>query len=333
MNRGIQEDLRRQLAEAHDNRLCLVPASDAERHRLRRALLRRDVVSPAPQVYALPELWHQLKPDERERYRVRSLAKAHPSWVFCNVSAAVMRGLAVSYGVLGRVHLACHRNAHARNTRDYARHIIKDDVFEVVDDVPVTSLEQTVFDCTRSYRFEDSLAIADSALRVSGRERDDLINAFECMPANCRNKWQAIGTMRLADPRAENGGESVARAAMIRAGYLVPDLQVETSIELAGGMYYRIDFYWHLPTGDVAGELDGNEKYTNPIMTGDRDIVAVLTDERKREALITSKNLKIMRFSYKTVRDQRAFCQLLDLYRIPKGLSIPPVALANGACR
>lgn len=326
MKRGVQRDLINRFEQAHAERLCVIPESASDARRLRYALKRHDVVSPAPQVYALPRIWDKLKPTERELYRIRSLAKAHPTWAFCDVSAAVVHGLQVPYGLLGRAHIACDRNTHARNTEHYKRHLLPNELFEQVDGVSVTSLERTVFDCTRTYRFASSLAIADSALRTGEITRDDFIRAFSYMHPNCRSRQKAIDTMLLANPLAESGGESIARAAMIRAGYQLPELQVQTDIQLTEQLRYRIDFYWHLPTGDVAGELDGNEKYTNVQMSGGKDIVTILTNERKREALVTSKNLKVMRFSYRDVLDERKFCKLMDLYYIPKGEPIPAVA-------
>lgn len=333
MATGIRKDLRKRLEEAHANGICLTPESASDARRLRAALKRRDVISPAPQVYALPELWATLKPTQHERQRVRALAKLHPNWVFANVSAAVLHGLSVSYGLLGRVHLACTRNTHARNTEHYIRHIITTDEPIVVDGVRTTSLQRTVFDCTRQYAFPDALAIADSALRISNEPNEAFVSAFANMHNNCRNKWRAIDTMALADVRAESGGESIARAAMISHGYSLPDLQREIPHPVDARKYFRVDFYWNLSTGPVAGEIDGREKYVDPVMTGGRSVVDVLADERVREALITSGRCQVMRLSYKDVRNSRTFCAIMDVYGIPKGQPIPAVARLLGPAR
>lgn len=325
---GIRSDLRKRLESAHENGLCLVPASTSDAHRLRQAYRRGDLVSPAPQVYALPELWEGINPVERERHRVCALAKLHPTWVFAGVSAAAMHGLSVSYGLLGRVHLACGRNARARNTRHYIRHVIDKDDCVLIDGVRVCSLERTVFDCTRSYGFDHALAIADSALRVSEKTRDWFVEAFGRYSRNHRNAWRPAEIMALADSRAESGGESLARAQMIQNGYMLPELQKKLHNPLNDSESFRVDFFWKLGSGNVAGEMDGREKYVNPAMTGGRSAVDILADERVRESLVTSYNVRVMRFSYKDVRNARTFCRIMDLFGIPRGFAVPRVALS-----
>jgi len=252
------------MQNAHENGTCFVPQSNSEAHRLRRAFLRKDVISPAPQVYALPDLWRQLDPLQRECFRTKALAKLHPTWTFADVSAAVLHGLTVSYGLLGRVHLACERNSHAHNTKDYIRHVMPGIDTAILDGVRVTTLERTVFDCTRRYAFPDALAIADSALRLSGTYREAFISSFRALHARNSNRWRSIETMALADARAESGGESIARAAMIRNGYMIPQLQKAVPNPLDNRTEYRIDFFWDLAGGCVAGEMDGREKYSTP---------------------------------------------------------------------
>ena len=81
---------------------------------------------------------------------------------------------------------------------------------------------------------------------------------------------------------------------------------------------YRADFLWTLPDGSqVIGEFDGREKYVNPEMTGGRDVVDVLADERLRESRISACGAPIMRFSYRDVCDRRFFDRLLRTFRIP----------------
>jgi hypothetical protein len=328
MGTGIQDDLKARMKSAHENGTCFVPQSDSEAHRLRRALLRKDVISPAPQVYALPDLWHQLDPLQRERFRTKALARLHPTWTFADVSAAALHGLSISYGLLGRVHLACERNRRARNTKDYIRHTMSGIETAIIDGVRVTTLERTVFDCTRRYAFPDALAIADSALRLSGAHHETFMSFFSAQHARNSNRWRAIETMALADARAESGGESIARAAMIRHGYMIPQLQKTVPNPLDCRAEYRIDFFWNLESGCVAGEMDGREKYYNPKMTSGRNAVTVMADERVRESLVSSYGYRMVRFSYRDIRNPQAFCRLMDLFDIPKGYSVPRVALA-----
>lgn len=324
---GIRSDLRERLCEAHQNRTCLVAQSASEAHRLRSACRRKDVLCPAPQVYALPELWDELKPPQQERYRLRALAQLHPDWVFTSYSAAVMHGLEVSYRLLGDVHVMTSLEAHSRSSHAIRRHIMKTGPTVRIDDVPVTSLVRTSFDCIRSCHFPEGLAIADSTLRLSGMAKEELIEAFKQTRGRHVGRWRALDTVAWADPRAENGGESVARAVMIREGFLLPDLQFEIPDVFDGRQGYRVDFYWRLASGNVVGELDGKEKYRDPQMTGGRDMVEVLSDERLRESRLTGADVKVMRFSYADVVKSDRFCRLMTAFGIPSGYAVPDVAL------
>lgn len=49
----------------------------------------------------------------------------------------------------------------------------------------------------------------------------------------------------------------------------------------------RVDFSWYLPGGRiVVGELDGQQKYVDPSMTGGRSIAAIVEDERERSQML-----------------------------------------------
>ncbi|MFZ2756017.1 MAG: hypothetical protein WAY93_04025, partial [Atopobiaceae bacterium] len=129
---------------------------------------------------------------------------------------------------------------------------------------------------------------------------------------------QARRVASLADGRAENGGESIARATMVELGFALPELQAEFR-DPVGGNAYRVDFLWSLPGGQqVAGELDGREKYVNPSMTGGRTPVEVLTAERRRESRLTACGVKVLRFSLPEVLDHPYFARLLEAYGIPR---------------
>ena len=326
MGRGVREDLCKRLEDAHKNGRCLVPGSVTESHRLREAFRRGDILSPAPQVYALPDVWTQMKPAERERQRVRALASLHPAWVFAGPSAAAMYGLAVANWHFGKVHLACSGTSCARDTAAIKRHVVSGDTFERIGEVTVTSFVRTAFDCMRMWDFPSALAVGDSAARLLGMSGIQLEDQLQQFHAGHRGYGHALDTARLADGRSENGGESIARATMIRYGYMVPDLQVEIPNIADEHSVFRVDFLWRLPGWSVAGELDGREKYKNPAMTHGRDVVDVLADERLRESRISGTGVRVMRFSYWDVVHADRFCSLMTSYGIPSGFEVPQVA-------
>ena len=326
MTRGIGQDLRERFAQAQKDRTCVYANSASDARRLRRALLRGEVLSPASRIYVLPEHWESLSSIERELQKLRALSQLHPTWVFASFSAAILYGFSISYKRLGLVHVRCTRLSHTASGSSIQRHIVTNDQIAEIDGIRVTSIARTLFDTVNSCRFPEGLALADSALRVSGMNNTELVELVKQIRGHYPNSWRAAETASLANGLAENGGESIARAAMIANGYMPPELQVGIPNPLDPADKYRVDFYWRLPNGNVIGELDGHEKYKNPTMTKGRDIVEVLADERLRESSLTSSGAKVMRFSYKDAVNTPKLCRLLTAYGIPNGYEIPRVA-------
>lgn len=260
--------------------------------------------------------WQSLDPVARYRWRMNAVASALPGCVFCRESAALLHGLFISYANLQRIHIATSKKEHSASSRLVTRHIVEGDDVATIDGVSATSLLRTSFDCMRAYEFPDALAIADSALRV-GAEKRELVGYVNGMH-NFRGSSMARWAAEFADPRPENGGESVARAMMIRLGYELPDLQHPIKDSLSG-KDYRADFYWELADGSkVAGELDGDQKYTNPAYMGGRTLERVILDERRRESRITLEVDRVCRFSPDDVRDPQFFMRLLDDFGVPR---------------
>lgn len=66
---------------------------------------------------------------------------------------------------------------------------------------------------------------------------------------------------KLADGKSENGGESLARAAMIELGFVRPQLQREFPNLNNSKWPYRVDFAWEVDGKLIVGEFDGADKY------------------------------------------------------------------------
>lgn len=134
-----------------------------------------------------------------------------------------------------------------------------------------------------------------------------------------RGVWKAVRAMRLADPRSESGGESIARGAMIELGYALPELQVPFERPLGGDRAFRVDFLWTRDNGSgVIGEFDGMQKYENPALRNGRSSVRALADEQHREAQLSLYGMPIVRFAYRDVVQPGRLGRLLDLYGIPR---------------
>ena len=277
------------------------------------------LVSPLPGLFARGQRWlHELTPTQRALHVLGALHELHPTWRFCGPSAAVLQGLSVSHGLLDTIHLAVSPGSGVRSSEPYRRHVIPDEETAEAGGIPVTPLLRTAFDCMRWLDFREGLAVADSALRVGGVSREELVAYVERMREGYHGVAQARMTAAHADGRSENGGESIARAAMWELGFAMPDLQVEVPSPFSGSGLYRVDFRWLLPDGtEVYGEHDGDEKYLNPQMSGGSPLRA-MKRERRRESGLTVSHASVMRFSPADVADTAYFDWPLRYYGVPR---------------
>lgn len=270
-------------------------------------------------MYARDLHWRSLSKARRMLYVMRTMQSLHPNWVFCHESAAVAFGLPVSHEKLGEVHVAMSRSQRNANSKGVRWHVVEHDELAVVQGLQVTSLPRTAFDCMRTADFGQALAVADGVLRASGKRPSWFVSRFGDIAANHAGASHAVRTMHYADARSESGGESIARAAMIRQGFALPELQVDLPQPLNPHRSFRVDFLWNrLDGGRVIGEFDGMRKYEDEAMLGGRSSLRALADEQHREAQLTLYGMPIVRFSYQDVMDERRFVGLLDRYGIPR---------------
>lgn len=200
----------------------------------------------------------------------------------------------------------------------HSEHASTDLEYVEVNGIRVTPLVRTVFDCCRRYPVRKCLGVADSALRLLQQDSSRLKEQFRAFPRQSKGRKQANIIASMANPLSENGGESLARATMIMLGYQTPQLQVEKS-DPVDGSTYRLDFLWMLPNGtEIAGELDGHEKYVNPKMTYGKPAEDILIDERLRESRINALGIPVARFSMKDVSNPSRFARILDAFGIPR---------------
>ena len=338
MSRRVEERIEDLLGQAEDRGSCYVPRGEGA-SRIRRALLRRvaagTVTSPAPGLFVAAETWEGLKQDKRSLLLVRGLQEIHPDWVFCGPTAALVYGVDVSFSLLNRVHVAVTREGRGSDEGLVRRHGILSansvsGQFEEVGGVRVTPPDKTVFDCLRWTDFPHGLGIVDSALRVGVVRRSELDAYFAQASSRLRGRDFALRTLAWADPRSENGGESIARARMLLLGYVCPELQVEVPRVVEKGKPYRADYCWVRADGLVIlGELDGDGKYVEEELMGGRDIDEVLSDENIRGSRFTLYDVSLMRFRFGATGKPSTFAAILDEYGVPKRGS--ELALPDGA--
>ena len=327
MSHDVDQQLAELFAAAESRGSCLVVAGAYPDH-LRRALSRRvasgGVASPARGLFVRADLWDELKRDQRTLFVARGLQALHPDWVFCGPTAAVAYGVDVSWSLQGSIHVATTRSGFRGGAGPVRRHAVLPEDEGIADvrvagGLRVTPPERTVFDCLRRTDFPLGLGIADSALRRGVVTASGLAAFVDSVPRDPRGCAQALGTLAWADPRSENGGESIARGRMLALGYARPELQVEVPRPADGGAPYRADFCWVRADGLVIlGELDGTDKYVCEEMTRGRTLDEVLSDERTRGSRITLYDVSVLRFRFDLTDDPARFSALLDEYGVPR---------------
>lgn len=320
--RKFSSHSKQQLWEAFEQseaqKTCLVASSRPQYRQLLRLLKHGEVLMPLSSLFVREAYWQNLNPLERHLHLLRGLSTLHPSWVFYGVSAAAVHGLWVSYGLLDRIHMASRNVSHGHDSECYARHHLSSrEQITKIDGVRVTTLDWTVFDCMRMLSFSEGLPIADSWLRRSGQTREALLNLVRSLGA-FKGAKQARITASLADGRSENGGESIARAAIIELGYRIPELQVRKIDPLEPNHCFYLDFYWVRNDGsEVAGELDGKQKYESEKYLEGRTPEGKRQEERQRESRLNLSGLTVVRFSFRDVIQQTRLDKILDAYRVP----------------
>lgn len=319
MGRPRNTELDRAFSEAESCGSCLVLFDHTLRNALHMRTKTREALLVAPRVYVRTAYWNSLSKRNRMLHLIRALQALHPEWVFCHESAAAVYGLPTAASSLVNAHVVVPRASRWPSTKCIQRHAMPEDRIVDVDGIRVTSLERTAFDCMRKSDFATALAIADAALRLHKVARADLLACFKTFAWKQPGACHAMRTLLFADPRSESPGESIARAAMIEGGFVMPDLQVEIPRPLEPWRTYRPDFRWEREDGtQVLGEFDGVVKYEDSSMRDGRSTLQVLADERKRESQLSVYGMPIVRFGWKDVMDRTAFWRLLKLFGIPQ---------------
>ena len=106
---------------------------------------------------------------------------------------------------------------------------------------------------------------------------------------------------------------------MIEQGYVPHELQVPFSDPMDPSYIMRGDFGWLLEGGYwIIGELDGREKYENPLMMNGGDITDVMMAERMRESRLSAYGTRIMRFPFSYAVDRWKLIQLMQIFGVPR---------------
>jgi hypothetical protein len=157
-----------------------------------------------------------------------------------------------------------------------------------LEGLPATGLARTALDVAREHGLATGLAGCDGALRL-GLQPSDLTRELRTMA-----HWPGIVAARdaalLADPRAENAAESLARLLVLELGIGEPEPQ------FALLLHDRI-VWCDLRVGNHVFEFDGRIKYVGRAHGGVavRPADEVVWAEKERERLICAEGLGVSR--------------------------------------
>lgn len=322
MSEAVDARLVRLFRGCETRQTCLAPTEDRDRRALRRRAAKPDsgIASPQEGLYVRTAHWERLSPEQRELHVMRGIQELRPHVVFCAQSAAVAWGLPVSWSRLGTPQEAHWRESGRHSRADMGFHQIGNDMPVRTSGVWVTSFWRTVFDCLVRLPFPEALAVADVALARYARRRADMMWLLSRRFAHHPGIRRARAICAWAEPLAESGGESIARAQMICLGYALPHLQLTLPDPLDQGHTFRIDFSWRAVDGTlVFGELDGAQKYLDQRLTGRREAFEVMAAERRRESRVSAYAARLVRFTMRDVHDPERLRRLLDAFGVPRG--------------
>ncbi|MGJ3192183.1 hypothetical protein FQP90_20595 [Paenarthrobacter nitroguajacolicus] len=263
--------------------------------------------------YIRGSTWTEQKPWVRSRQLIAAhahgtLPTSAGGLVYSHTSAARLHGLFL-WDVDDRVHVTtgstASRTSHGKDVVPHARALRSGGVV-FLDDMPCTSLEQTVVDCCLMLNYKQSLVLMDHALRMGAA-----VGEIQQMCASLAGR-NGVRTLRRAlenaDARSESPGETLTRELLQRLGIELPELQVEAS---SSEGHHRLDFAWRKKK--VALEFDGKVKYFDYAPTAE-----VIYRERQREKALMAQGWTFIRVKWQHLfREQQFKMSVLRVLRSP----------------
>jgi hypothetical protein len=182
----------------------------------------------------------------------------------------------------------------------------------------VTSLVQTVLDCIVRMELPEATAVADHVLggrraegeRLTRNEIEEASGFF----ASAAKRRRVLEVLAFADEAAESAGESRSRALIHVLGFPAPVLQ--QAFYDSQGFIGRTDFFW--PEFGVIGEFDGDAKYLDDDLLGDRTARETVLAEKKREDRLRALGYTVVRWDWKSVKKPDLLGQKLAAAGLPR---------------
>lgn len=231
---------------------------ESSRH-VERGARHGDFVRVRPGAYLPSTEWERLRPRERHLAAMAAVAQtSRRRLLFCDESAAALRGIPVLGGWSSRPHLVDHvGHRRAALVGVVTRCVeLRDDEVVAVGGVLATSPLRTALDLAAARGFLAGVVAFDHVLGpVFGILRDEaVVRLAEMRPF--RGVKRADAALSVATGLSESPLESLSLGQLHLLGFPAPRQQVGFTVD---GRRYRADF--HFEDDDVIGEADGRSKY------------------------------------------------------------------------
>lgn len=336
MSRTTRVQIDSLIRQAAAEQRCVVGTTRPVQRGLQYMCRQGLMVSPYINLYCPAEPWQTMNGCERHLHILRALQLTH-GWTAAGESAVEAHGLphpwSMHEGLItiasahtssnpygGKRYSTC-RNAPAtampvRDSRQPLRRIfVRGDEPVVVNGVRATSLPRTVVDAVMLGTFESSMEIINHVLAHGLTESE--------LRAYCAGRRidhaRIESVLTYANPLAENGGESLVYATIIRAGFVIPEMQCEFENFDHPDYPLRVDFLWRTDDGRmIVLEYDGLRKYQDPTMTR-HALQENITRQASRDQMLLAQHVtKIVHCFAEDVYQPERLIAKLDQAGVPR---------------
>lgn len=217
---------------------------------------KRTLHSQNQLVYRNVYLPHDEEPTAKERAVAAWLWSGRGATV-AGLSAAALHG---SSWIAGDAPAELTRAEGSANGIIVHRERLRDEERGTVGEVPVTTLERTVFDLGRRKGFEEAVIRVDALSNASGIG-PSLVQPLVESHRGARGLVQLREVLDVMDGGAESPQETRTRLLLVDAGLRRPQTQIEVA-DGSGYPFARIDMGWEEYL--VGVEYDGQQHWTDP---------------------------------------------------------------------
>lgn len=243
--------------------------------------------------------------NEQYLARIRATIEARePGLVVCGVSAAALWGIPLMHQHMELVHVSRPGRPRSQRVgvRTHTRGLDESDVAHVqgllVTDL-VRTLRDVAYDTVLPYSLVPLNALMEQVATEFGlnylQAREFGLGLVESSGSS-KGKRRAVKNMAAVDIRAANPGESLSLGQFHVIPVAIPELQVP--FPRSDGGNDIADFDWE--ELDVAGEMDGRDKYLDPDMTKGLSSSEILDQQQVRQSRLLGHRGDVARWGWGT---------------------------------